>query len=44
MKILTKSGAFAAILAMVFAGLLAPRASAQMGSVSGTILDIQSKP
>ena len=44
MKILSKSGAFAAILAMVFAGLLAPRASAQMGSVSGTILDIQGKP
>jgi len=43
MKI-TKSRAFAAILAMVFAGLLAPRASAQMGSVSGTIMDIQGKP
>ncbi len=44
MKILSKSGAFAAILAIALASLLAPRAAAQMGSVSGTILDISGKP
>jgi len=44
MKLLNKSGVPAAILVAALAGLLAPRAAAQMGSISGSIMDIAGKP
>ena len=44
MRLFNKSGALAAILALGLCCALAPRAAAQMGSISGSILDIQGKP
>src|SRR5713101_9869512 len=44
MKLFNKSGALAAILVLGLGCVLAPRAAAQMGSISGSILDIQGKP
>jgi tetratricopeptide (TPR) repeat protein len=44
MKLFNKSGTLAAILVMGLACVLAPRAAAQMGSISGSIMDIQGKP
>ena len=44
MKSFKKSGALAAILVAALLCLLAPRAGAQTGSISGTILDVNGKP
>src|SRR6266571_7990345 len=44
MKLFNKSGALAAILVVGLSCALAPRAAAQMGSISGSIMDIQGKP
>jgi tetratricopeptide (TPR) repeat protein len=44
MKLFNRSGALAAILVLGLCCVLAPRAAAQMGSISGSILDIQGKP
>ncbi len=44
MKLFNKSGALAAILVLGLGCVLAPRAAAQMGSISGQILDINGKP
>jgi tetratricopeptide (TPR) repeat protein len=44
MKRFTKSWALAAILLAALASFIAPRAAAQAGSVSGTILDVAGKP
>jgi tetratricopeptide (TPR) repeat protein len=44
MKRIMKSWALAAILLAALAGFVAPRAAAQNGSVSGTILDVAGKP
>src|SRR5438046_3931888 len=44
MKRFKKSGALAAISAAALLCLLAPRAGAQTGSISGTILDVNGKP
>jgi tetratricopeptide (TPR) repeat protein len=44
MKSLHKSWVLAAILLAALAGVLTPRASAQMGSISGTILSMEGKP
>ena len=44
MKILNKSVVLTAVLVTVLALLAAPRAAAQMGSISGQILDINAKP
>ncbi len=44
MKRFLKSWALAAILMAALASVLAPRAAAQTGSVSGTILDVNAKP
>ena len=44
MKRFKKSGALAAIFVAALLGLLAPRAGAQTGSISGTILDVNGKP
>ena len=44
MKRFKKSGALAAIFAAALLCLLAPRAGAQTGSISGTILDVNGKP
>ena len=44
MKRFLKSWTLAAILMAALASVLAPRAAAQSGSVSGTILDVNAKP
>src|SRR5215472_2639330 len=44
MKLFNKSGALVAILVLGLCCGLAPRAAAQMGSISGSIMDIQGKP
>ena len=44
MKRFLKSWALAAILMAALASVLAPRAAAQTGSISGTILDLSGKP
>src|SRR5467141_2590360 len=44
MKRFLKSWALAAILMAALASVLAPRAAAQTGSISGTILDVSGKP
>ena len=44
MKSFHKSWALAAILMAALASVLAPRAAAQAGSISGTILDVTGKP
>lgn len=44
MKFLTKSAVLAAIVLAALASLLAPRAAAQTGSISGQVLDINAKP
>jgi len=44
MKLFNRSGALAAILVLGLGCVLAPRAAAQMGSISGSIMDIQGKP
>jgi tetratricopeptide (TPR) repeat protein len=44
MKIFSKSVMLAAILVAAFATVMAPRAAAQVGSISGQILDINGKP
>src|SRR5467141_2299534 len=44
MKSFKRSGALAAILVAALLCLLAPRAGAQTGSISGTILDVNGKP
>jgi tetratricopeptide (TPR) repeat protein len=44
MKRFYKSWALAAILVAALASVLAPRAAAQNGSISGTILDVTGKP
>jgi tetratricopeptide (TPR) repeat protein len=44
MKLFNKSGALATILVLGLCCALAPRAAAQMGSISGSIMDIQGKP
>src|SRR2546422_292806 len=44
MKRFKKSGALAAIFVATLLCLLAPRAGAQTGSISGTILDVNGKP
>jgi tetratricopeptide (TPR) repeat protein len=44
MKRFQKSWALAAILVAALSGILAPRAAAQIGSVSGTIIDPTGKP
>ena len=44
MKLFNKSGTLAAILVMGLGCVLAPRAAAQMGSISGSIMDIQGQP
>jgi tetratricopeptide (TPR) repeat protein len=44
MKLFNESRALAAILVLGLCCALAPRAAAQMGSISGSILDIQGKP
>src|SRR5260370_23881833 len=44
MKRFKKSGALAAIFVAALLCLLAPRAGAQTGSISGTILDVNGKP
>jgi tetratricopeptide (TPR) repeat protein len=44
MKSFHKSWVLAAILLAALAGVLTPRASAQMGSISGTILSMEGKP
>lgn len=44
MKRIMKSWALAAILTAALASFVAPRAAAQNGSVSGTILDVAGKP
>jgi tetratricopeptide (TPR) repeat protein len=44
MKRFYKSWALAAILLAALASVLAPRAAAQSGSISGTILDVNGKP
>src|SRR6266699_2419937 len=44
MKRFKKSGALAAIFAAALLCLLAPRAGAQTGSISGTILEVNGKP
>lgn len=44
MKSFHKSWALAAILVVALASVAAPRAAAQSGSISGTILDITGKP
>ena len=44
MKILNKSGMGAAILAAALFSVLAPRASAQTGTIGGQIMDVNGKP
>src|SRR5882762_8741867 len=44
MKRFHKSWALVAILMAALAGVLAPQAAAQTGSISGTILDVNGKP
>ena len=44
MKIFNKSTLLAAILTAAVVSVMAPRASAQMGSISGSILDVNAKP
>jgi len=44
MKSLFKSWALAAILLAALASMFVPRAAAQTGSISGTILDVEGKP
>ena len=44
MKISNKAVVLAAILTAAFASAMAPRAAAQTGSISGQILDVNSKP
>ena len=44
MKLFNRSGALAGILVLGLGCVLAPRAAAQMGSISGSIMDIQGKP
>jgi tetratricopeptide (TPR) repeat protein len=44
MKSFLKSWALAAILTAALASVLAPRAAAQTGSISGTVLDLSAKP
>jgi tetratricopeptide (TPR) repeat protein len=44
MKRFLKSWALAAIVATALASVLAPRAAAQVGSISGTIMDVAGKP
>jgi tetratricopeptide (TPR) repeat protein len=44
MKLFNKSGALAAILVLGLCCALTPRAAAQVGSISGSIMDIQGKP
>ena len=44
MKIFAKSNALAAILLVALVAALAPRAAAQTGSISGSIMDINGKP
>src|SRR5882724_11425112 len=44
MKSFHKSWALAAILMAALASVLAPRAAAQAGSISGTIMDVTGKP
>ncbi|HYL85835.1 MAG TPA: tetratricopeptide repeat protein [Candidatus Angelobacter sp.] len=44
MKLFNKTGAVAAMLVVVLACMLAPRAAAQTGSVHGQLLDIAGKP
>jgi len=44
MKSLLKSWVLAAIVTAALASVLTPRAAAQMGSISGTILDVDGKP
>ena len=44
MKRLSKSMMFAALLAGALVSVLAPKAAAQSGSISGTILDVNGKP
>jgi tetratricopeptide (TPR) repeat protein len=44
MKSFHKSWVLAAILVVALASVLAPRAAAQSGSISGTILDVNGKP
>jgi tetratricopeptide (TPR) repeat protein len=44
MKSLIKSWVLAAIVTAALASVLTPRAAAQMGSISGTILDVDGKP
>jgi tetratricopeptide (TPR) repeat protein len=44
MKLFNKSGTLGAIFVLGLCCVLAPRAAAQMGSISGSIMDIQGKP
>ncbi|HTT32665.1 MAG TPA: tetratricopeptide repeat protein [Methylomirabilota bacterium] len=44
MKLFYKSAVLAAILVAALAGMLAPRAAAQSGTLSGQILDVNGKP
>ena len=44
MKLFNKSGLMASVLVVALVCVLAPRAAAQMGSISGSIMDIQGKP
>ena len=44
MKLMTKFGMVAAIGIAAFASVLAPGAAAQIGSISGTIVDVNEKP
>jgi tetratricopeptide (TPR) repeat protein len=44
MKLFTKSNVLAEILIAALVSVLAPRAAAQTGSISGSVMDIQGKP
>jgi len=44
MKLLNKPAVLAAVLVAALASLLAPRAAAQTGSISGQVLDVNAKP